>query len=111
VPIFAGLAALATSVFTFFKRRDSDPMMQQQSQNPMMMGCMTFGMPLLSGVWAWFFPVGVGIFWVASSLLAFLQTIVLHYLMPPPKLLARVLVDETVTRRSRENSKKKIAEL
>jgi YidC/Oxa1 family membrane protein insertase len=109
VPVLAGMATLLTSLFQFFRQRESNP--QMQGQNPMMIGCMTLGMPLMSGVWALWFPVGVGLFWVASGLIAFIQTVALHYIMPPPKMLARVLVDETVTRRSRENSKKKVTEL
>ena len=108
VPVFSGIAAMATSLFTFFRQRHLNP---QQQQNPMMMGCMTLGMPLFSAIWALWFPVGVGIFWTASGLIAFIQTVALHYAMPPQKMLARVLVEETVTRRSRENSRKKIAEM
>jgi len=109
VPVFAGIAALLTSLFTFFRQRDLNP--QTANQGKLMTGCMTFVMPLFSAVWAVWFPVGVGLFWIVSGLIAFVQTVALHYAMPPQKMLARVLVEETVDRRSRENSKKKIAEL
>ncbi|MCL2194540.1 MAG: YidC/Oxa1 family membrane protein insertase [Oscillospiraceae bacterium] len=109
IPVLAGAGAMATSLFTFFRQRDTNPQMQQQGK--LMTGCMTFIMPLFSAVWAIWFPIGVGIFWIISSFIAFVQTVALHYAMPPQKMLARVLVEETVERRSRENSKKKIAEL
>jgi len=109
IPVLAGAGALATSLFTFFRQRDTNPQMAQQGK--LMSGCMTFVMPLFSAVWAIGFPIGVGIFWIISGFIAFVQTVALHYAMPPQKMLARVLVEETVERRSRENSKKKIAEL
>ena len=105
IPILAGLAGMATSLFTFLRQRKVNP---DQNQNAMMTGCMTFGMPLFSAYLALSFPVGIGIYWIVSSLVAFLQTVVLNYTHPPQKMLARVLVDETIQRRSRENSRKNI---
>ena len=108
IPILSGLASMATSLYTFFRQRKTNP---EQKQNAMMMGCMTFGMPIFSAVLALSFPVGIGIYWTISSLVAFVQIFVLNHTHPPQKMLAKVLVDETIERRSRENSRKKIAEL
>jgi len=107
IPVLAGLSAMATSAFTFLRQRKTNP---EQQQNAMMMGCMSFGMPLFSAFLALSFPVGIGIYWIISSLIAFVQTVALHAFMPPQRMLARVLVEETVQRRSRENSRKRIAE-
>ena len=107
VPVFVALSQLSVSAFTFLRQRKTNP---EQNQNAMMMGCMTFGMPLFTAWIALTFPVGAGVYWIISSLVAFVQTVALTYLIPPQKMLARVLVEETVQRRSRENSKKKIAE-
>jgi len=109
IPVLAGLSALATSLFIYMRQRDTNPQLQQQGK--LMSGCMTFVMPLFNAVWAIGFPIGVGIFWIISGFIAFVQTVALHYILPPQKMLARVLVEETVERRSRENSKKKISEL
>jgi YidC/Oxa1 family membrane protein insertase len=108
IPVLAGAAAMATSLYTYFHTRKQNP---QQQQNAAMMGCTTFGMPLFSAYLALSFPVGIGIYWVISSLLQFIQMAVLNLTHPPQKMLAKVLVDETIERRSREMSRKKTYEL
>jgi len=108
IPVLAGVAAMATSAYTFFRTRKHNP---EQQQNAMMMGCMSFGMPLFSAYLALSFPTGIGIYWTVSSLVAFIQMALLNVTHPPQKMLARVLVEETIVRRSRENSRKKIYEM
>jgi YidC/Oxa1 family membrane protein insertase len=108
IPVLSGLASMTSSLYMFFRQRKQNP---EQQQNAVMMGCMTFGMPLFSAFLTLSFPVGIGVYWTVSSLVAFLQTLVLNYTHPPQKMLAKVLVDETIVRRSRENSRKKLAEL
>jgi len=105
VPVLAGVAAMATSAYTFLRTRKHNP---EQQQNAMMMGCMSFGMPLFSAYLALSFPTGIGIYWTVSSLVAFIQMAVLNWTHPPQRMLARVLVEETIVRRSRENSRKKV---
>jgi YidC/Oxa1 family membrane protein insertase len=75
-----------------------------------MMGCMMFTMPLMSGFIAWGFPVGMGMYWILSSLVAFVQTLVLGHIYSPRKTIARDMVDETVYRRSYEKTKQIAAE-
>jgi len=109
IPALTAITAMLTAGFTFWRQRKTGQ--QPPGQNALMMGCTTFGMPLFTAWIALSFPVGVGFFWIMSSLVAFVQVVALTYLLPPQKMLARVLVDETVVRRSRENSKKKITDL
>jgi YidC/Oxa1 family membrane protein insertase len=106
-PIFAGLASMASSLYTFIRSRRQNP---EQSKNPMM-GCMTFGMPLFSVFLAFGFPAGVAMYWIVSSLIAFLQLIVLSQTHKPAKMLAKLMVEETIQRRSRENSRRRITEM
>ena len=108
IPVLAGVTAMASSVYTFFRTRKQNP---EQQQNALMMGCMSFGMPLFSAYLALSFPTGIGIYWTVSSLVAFIQMALLNVTHPPKKMLARVLVEETIVRRSRENSRKKVYEM
>ncbi|MDR2647700.1 MAG: YidC/Oxa1 family membrane protein insertase [Oscillospiraceae bacterium] len=105
IPILAGLASFSSAFLTFLRQRKDNP---EQTKNPMM-GCMTFFMPLFSVFISISFPVGIGIYWIVSSLFAFLQMVVLQQTHKPQKMIARLLVEETVERRSRENSRKRLA--
>ncbi|MCR5485263.1 MAG: YidC/Oxa1 family membrane protein insertase [Clostridiales bacterium] len=107
VPILSGLSSLASSFFMYMRQRSSDP---QAAKNPTM-GCMTFGMPLFSLYFTFQFPVGIGIYWIASNLFAFLQMVILNFTHSPKKMLAKELIEETVQRRSREENLKRVAEI
>ncbi len=59
---------------------------QQQQQ-----GCMKImfiALPLFSAYWAYIMPAAVGLYWVVSSLLQIVQTIVLHKMYSPAKVAA-----------------------
>lgn len=106
IPVLAGLSSLLTSLISHIRQKKANPNMENQQ----MMGCMMFSMPLMS-VWiAWGFPVGMGMYWILSSLIAFVQTLVLGHIYAPRKTIARDMVDETIYRRSYENTKKAISE-
>lgn len=102
IPILAGLSSLLTSVLTQVRQKKANPNMENQQ----MMGCMMLTMPLMS-VWFTFqFPAGMGMYWILSNLLAFLQTLILGHFYAPRKTIAKLMVDETIYRRSYENTKK-----
>jgi YidC/Oxa1 family membrane protein insertase len=100
VPILSGITSFATSVFTFLKQKQTNPDM---AKNPAM-GCMTFGMPLFSTYFTFLFPVGIGIYWIASNVFAFAQTVVLSYTHNPKKMIAKLMIEETIQRRSKEQN-------
>lgn len=106
IPVLAGVSSMATSLYSFIRQRKQNP---EQQQNFIMMAVMTLGMPIFSAVLSLSFPVGIGYYWIVSSLVAFIQMIVLSYTHPPQKMMARNMVEETIERRSRENSRKKAA--
>jgi len=108
IPVLVGVSAMATSLYTMIRQRKTNP---EQKQNAVMMSVMSLGMPMISVMFSLSFPVGIGIYWIVSSLAALLQIVVLGYTHPPQKMLAKSMVDETIERRSRENSRKKIAEI
>ena len=105
VPVIAGLSQLLTSVLSQRRQKKANPNMENQQ----MMGCMMFSMPLFS-VWiAWSLPVGMGLYWILSGFIAFLQTLILGNIYAPRKTIARDMVEETIYRRSFEKNKKAIA--
>ncbi len=73
------------------------------------MGCMAFGMPLFSTYFTFLFPVGIGIYWIASNVFAFIQTVALSFTHNPKKMIAKLMVEETIQRRSKEANLKLIA--
>ena len=75
-----------------------------------MMGCMTFVMPLFSLYFVVNYPAGIGIYWIASSIFGFLSTVIIGHFYSPKKTIAKLMVEETVARRSKENSLKLVAE-
>jgi YidC/Oxa1 family membrane protein insertase len=86
------------------KQKKTNPAM---SNNPMM-GCMTLGMPLFSLYFVVNYPAGIGIYWIASSIFGFLTTVIIGHFYNPKKMIAKLMVDETIERRSKENNTKLI---
>lgn len=105
VPILSGITSFATSIFTFVKQKQTNP---EMTKNPAM-GCMTFGMPLFSTYFTFLFPVGIGIYWIASNVFAFMQTVILSYTHNPKKMIAKLMIEETIQRRSKEDNLKLVA--
>lgn len=107
IPIVAFLTALLTSVLMFQKQKQTNP---EMAKNPAM-GCTTFLMsPVMSLIFTFMFPAGVGVYWIMSNILTFFQTLVLNWSHSPQKVIATTMVDETVYRRSREANVKKLKE-
>lgn len=98
VPIAAFVFALLTAVYTFIRQRKTSP---EMAKNPAT-GCMLLFMPFMSLWLAYSFPVGIGIYWALNSLLSFIQMLILNFTHSPQKVLAKVMIDETITRRSKE---------
>ena len=101
IPILSGLTSLLTSVLTQVRQKKANPDMQNQQ----MMGCMMFMMPIWSVFLCWSFPVGMGMYWILSSLIAFFQTLIIGHFYAPRKVLAKVMVEETINRRAYEKMK------
>ncbi len=105
IPVLSFLSSMATGLYSQIKQKKSNPAM---ANNPMM-GCMTFGMPLFSLYFVVNYPAGIGIYWIASSIFGFLSTIIIGHFYNPKKMIAKIMVDETVERRSKENNTKLMA--
>ncbi len=106
IPLTVFILGMLTSLIMFQKQKQTNP---EMAKNPSM-GCMTFMSPVMSVVFTFMFPAGVGIYWIMSSLFTLLQTIALNQFYNPQRVIANAMIDETVERRSREANIKKLKE-
>ncbi len=106
IPLLSFATSMLTSVLTQVRQKKSNPNME----NAQMMGCMMLMMPLMSLWFTFQFPAGMGMYWIFTNILAFFQTLILGHLYAPRKTIARLMVDETIYRRSYENNVKILAE-
>jgi YidC/Oxa1 family membrane protein insertase len=100
VPIASLVFSMLTSVYSMILQRKQNP--GQQQQNMLMMGCMTVGMPLFMFYFAMTMPVAVGIYWATGSFFALVQNVIFSHMYSPKKMLARMMVDDTINRCARE---------
>ncbi len=107
IPILAGLTALLTSVFMYFRQKKTNP---EMAKNPTM-GCITFMSPAMSLYFSFSMSSGVGFYWIISNILSFIQTVGLAMIFKPEDSIAAQMIDETVQRRSREQNIKLKAQL
>ncbi len=105
IPVFSGVTALLTSLITHIRQKKENPDM---AKNPSM-GCMTFGMPLMSVVFTFTFPAGIGVYWIFQNILSAVQMVALNSIYSKEKVLAKTLVVETIQRRSKEENIKRVS--
>ena len=83
IPFLAGLSQLLISVYT---------QMYQKKQNPVDVpggGClnvMMFGMPLISIIFAFQVPAGIGFYWICQSVFSFIITFALNCYLTPERV-------------------------
>ena len=87
--------------------------MRQRKLNPEMaknpaMGCTMLITPIMQVWFGFLFPVSVGLYSIMSVSLSFLQMVILNHVYAPKKVLARLMVEETIYRRSKEENTKKM---
>ena len=107
IPIITGVLSLAMSVYSLIRQKKLNP---EMSKNPTM-GCMMLFTPAMQIYFAILFPTVVGIYVIMSTVVSFAQMVVLNITHSPQKVLAKLMVEETVERRSKEANIKKIAEM
>lgn len=100
IPILAGVTAMLTSILMFIRQRKTNP---EMAKNPTM-GCMTFLSPAMSAYFSYILPAGVGVYWIISNIISFVQTLIINQIYKPEKIIAIQMIDETVERRSKEKS-------
>ena len=105
IPILCLVTSLASSVISTLIQRKTNPATAQQQSSMMMMMLM---MPLFSFYISFKVSAAVGFYWMISNLVAVIQQLVMAKFFPPRKNIAREMVENTIERRSREESIKKI---
>ncbi len=105
IPILCLVTSLASSVISTLIQRKTNPATAQQQSSMMMMMLM---MPLFSFYISFKVSAAVGFYWMISNLVAVVQQLVMAKFFPPRKNIAREMVENTIERRSREESIKKI---
>lgn len=106
IPILTGVASLLMAVYSLIRQKKTNP---EMANNPSM-GCMTFMSPVMSVVFSFWFPASVGVYIIMSTVLSFVQMIALNHLYSPKKVLARLMVDESINHRAKEKILKNVAE-
>lgn len=105
IPIMACLLQLAVSYVS----------LRQQKANGQAgagsAGCMLYGMSIFSLFLCFGFPAGMGVYWISSSLIMLIQQLLMNKFYGPGKIAAKLMVDETLDRREKENAiKQKISQ-
>ena len=100
IPILAGLAQFASVQIS--TRMNTTNMNQSMEDNPMMssMKIMNYTMPIMSIFFCWGFASGIGIYWVASSVIMVIQQIFIN-------LYFKKISVEDIIKENQEKAKKK----
>ena len=105
IPILSFVTSLGSSLVSTLIQKKNNPAAGQQATQMMLMMLM---MPFFSLYIAFRVPAAVGFYWIISNLVAILQQIFIFKQYPPRKTQARLMVENTIERRSREENVKKI---
>lgn len=105
IPIISfATSMLSTIVSTLIQKKNNPAASQQMSQMLIMM----LMMPLFSLFIAFKLPAAVGFYWIISNVIAVLQQLFIAKFYPPKRSQARIMIENTIERRARENSLKRI---
>ncbi|MCH5320658.1 MAG: YidC/Oxa1 family membrane protein insertase [Eubacterium sp.] len=105
IPIICLITSLGSSLISTLIQKKNNPAASQQMGSMMMMMLM---MPFFSFYISFRFPAAVGFYWIISNVVAILQQIFIFKQYPPRKTQARLMIENTIERRSREENIKKI---
>lgn len=104
VPILSFLTSLGSTVVSMLIQRKTNPAASQQMGS--MIGMMLI-MPFFSLYIAFQVPAAVGFYWIISNIVAILQQLFIAKFFPPRKSQAKLMIENTIYRRSREENLKK----
>ena len=102
IPLFCGLTSLATSFYTF--KRGMGGQMGGAAAAGTSFGMMLF-MIGFSVYIAFVVPAGVGLYWVFSNLLMFLQTVYLYWKHDPKKLAEKIAAEQEAAKEKRRQER------
>lgn len=105
IPVLSFLTSLGSTIISTMISRKNNPAAAQQMKQMMLMMLM---MPVFSLVIAFQVPAAVGFYWIISNLIAILQQLFIAKFFPPKKSQAKLMIENTIYRRSKEENIKKI---
>ena len=105
IPILCLITSMASSIVSTMIQRKNNPAAAQQQSSMLLMMLM---MPLFSFYISFKVSAAVGFYWMISNLVAVVQQLVMAKFFPPKRNIAREMIENTIQRRSREESIKKI---
>ena len=103
IPILSGVTSLISAFIMQAQQKKTNP-----QANAPGTGCTMLIMPIMSVWFAFLFPSGIGVYWIASNIISTVQSVILKKIISPQKNIAKLMVKESIERRSRENSIKRI---
>ena len=107
IPVLSCLSTVGSSLYSQLKQKSANP---DNAANKSV-GCMMIFMTAFSLFFVVKYPAGIGIYWIASGVFGLITSIVVSKIYSPKKMFAKLMVEETIQRRSRENSIKLVHEL
>lgn len=105
IPILSLVTSLGSSLVSMLIQKKNNPAAAQQGANMMLMMLL---MPFFSFYIAFKVTAAVGFYWIISNIVAILQQLYIYKMHPPKKTQARLMVDNTIERRAREENIKKM---
>lgn len=105
IPILSLVTSLGSSVISLIIQKKNNPAAAQQMGSMMLTMLL---MPFFSFYIAFKVTAAVGFYWIISNLVAIVQQIFIAKQYPPRKTQARLMIENTIERRSREENIKKI---
>lgn len=99
IPIISGIIQLIMTIYTTAKQKKLNPEASAQMGS---MNLMFYVMPIFSIWMAFSFPAGIGYYWICSSLVGFVQSIVLNKIYTPEYVAKLVEKDK----QKKKNKKK-----
>ncbi|MCC8016054.1 MAG: YidC/Oxa1 family membrane protein insertase, partial [Clostridiales bacterium] len=104
IPIFSLLTSIGSTIISTLIQRKNNPAAAQQMGSMIIMMLM---MPLFSFYISFRVPAAVGFYWIVSNVVAIFQQLFIAKFYPPRKSQAKLMIENTIERRSREASVKK----
>jgi len=101
IPILCLVTSIGSTIVSTLIQKKNNPAQAQQQQQMMLMMLM---MPLFSFYIAFQVSAAVGFYWIISNLVAIVQQLVTAKFFPPKRNIAREMIENTIQRRSREES-------
>lgn len=105
IPILCLVTSFGSSLLSTIIQKKNNPAASQQMGSMAMMMLM---MPIFSFYISFKVTAAVGFYWIISNIVALLQQLFIFKQYPPRKTQARLMVENTIERRSREENVKKI---